>query len=434
MEKAKPGRTSETSQRQRTTVNVKKEKGGKVEMGTFFQSARKPQGNIKDFLAAAAGGNSLKYTPVAGKTHHLYIPYKMEQVLEEGVNNGERKALIAESASVHGWETDGNRFTSCVCLEGVYRQDKDGNVLNEGKCPMCERARDSWAIYRMRKEKMEAACTMPAGKDRDESLKKQRQILLDERKVSDADAQLYVLVVQLRLGDGDQVVIDETTKLPAFDLKIMKMSASRAGKINDSLEMMGMEFAGSEIKFKYPTSEDRRAVVSQSTFSAMPPTGQVVPKYPGLYEAIETEVKKFQFDGIEKAFPEWAGMTDEQARKAIDPMFEMYDRYVEQKKINPQAVYLEYEVAGSTAATNVSLGATVPTAIPMPLPDVNGVAAGAPASPAAPAAPEPSATDINNVFAQAVAQPAPAPVAPPAPAAPAAPVAPPPPPMPLAQG
>ena len=62
---------------------------------------------------------------------------------------------------------------------------------------------------------------------------------------------------------------------------------------------------------------------------------------------------KFEWDGLEKAFPEWAGMTTSEAQKVVDSMFEQWDIYKKDLLTNPQAKYLEYVVR--TPSTTPSL-------------------------------------------------------------------------------
>src|SRR5699024_2794841 len=104
---------------------------------------------------------------------------------------------------------------------------------------------------------------------------------------------------------------------------------------------------------------------------------------------------KFEWDGIEKSFPEWAGMTSETAKNVVDNMFKAWDNFQKELETNPQARYLEY-VGTEQNVTNPTLG-QMPAA-----PQLGGVQPTAVPSGVTPIAmpniPNVQALDVNAMF------------------------------------
>ena len=223
---------------------------------------------------------------------------------------------------------------------------------------------------------------------------------------------MYILVVKYRTNEQGKEVLG-TDGLPEYELKIMKLSASRVEKIQQQIANSGSELPGSELIFEYPNVDDRRLQVSQSTTAPVFPNNQMVVKYPKSIDKINNDISKFDWEGIDKSFPEWAGMTSVEAKNITDNQFEKWDAYKKELTVNPNAKYLEYVV--ETPTQNPSLGGgsdipsiptipTIPTAAapaPAPAPAVPPVAP-APAPAPAPAVPPVAPTpDVNSVFAAA---------------------------------
>lgn len=369
---------------------------------SFLSTASKKVTDVRGFLRDAAGGNSIKYVAEKGCKHLLYIPYTSATETDENGNTTTVKQLIAISGAVHEWQSPDGKYKATVCMKDVIRKSEDGEtLLNDGTCPFCERVSDGWDIYRYRKELEEANCKL-TGEDRKKHLEKTTGTFADERKAKDARTYMYILVVKYRQAVDGNIVIGPDG-LPEYDLKVMKLSQSRVDKIQQQIANAGAELPGSELMFEYPNTDDRRLQVSQSTTAPVFPNNMMVVKFPALINKINADVQKFEWEGIEKSFPEWNGMTTIEAKKITDALFEQWDKYKADIQINPAARYMEYIT--STPVTTPQLGGNVTPAAAVP-----GVPTAAPTIPTetpvvpnvAPAgvdAPQiPSIPDANAVF------------------------------------
>lgn len=315
---------------------------------SFLKAAGRKSVDIRSFLRESASGAGIRYRAIANEKHFIYIPYTIEKsVTEEGTE--EFKSLIALHGAVHDWTADG-RYRAAVCLEGVVRKDDDGNVINDGNCPMCNRVQDAWEIYNYRMEL--AKQTNKTGKELEKHLDTEKRTALDERKVREANDYIYILVAVFRMK-GNDPILDEKTGLPEFDLKVMRMSTNRAEKIQKSVENVGVEFLGAEILFDYPDTEDIRQLTTNSTTTALLPQmkNSVVGKYEKVVDVIQKAAEEFEWEGIEKTFREWDGMTTEEAKITMNSQFRIYDQWKEDLKINPDAKYIEYLEDPSGGAT-----------------------------------------------------------------------------------
>ena len=316
-------------------------------MSSFLKSASKQVSDVRNFLRDSAGGNSIKYAAEKGAKHIIFIPYTTEVVLDEMNNEIPTKKICAIQGAVHEWSTQDGKFKATICLKDVVRKADDGTVLNDGTCPFCDRITDAWDIYRYRKELEEENCKL-TGEQRKNHLDKTCSVYADERKAKDARNYMYILVVKYRLNESGTTVLG-TDGLPEYELKVMKLSASRVEKIQQQIANSGSELPGSELIFEYPNTDDRRLLVSQSTTAPVFPNNQMVVKYPALVNKINEDIAKFEWDGIEKSFPEWAGMSSVEAKSTTDSMFEEWDKYKKESAVNPNAKYLEYVMETPTA-------------------------------------------------------------------------------------
>lgn len=361
---------------------------------SFLSSASKKVTDVRGFLRDAAGGNSIKYVAEKGCKHLIYIPYVSAVETDESGNDKAVKQLIAISGNVHEWQSPDGKYKATVCMKDIVRKAEDGTtLLNDGTCPFCDRVSDGWDIYRYRKELEEANCKL-TGEDRKKHLEKSNATFADERKAKDARSYMYILIVKYRQDAAGNIVMG-TDGLPEYDLKVMKLSNSRVEKIQQQISNSGSELPGSELMFEYPNTDDRRLQVSQSTTAPVFPNNMMTVKFPALLDKIAQDVSKFDWDGIEKSFPEWNGMTSAEAKKVTDTMFEQWDKFKVDLQVNPGARYMEYIT--STPVTTPQIGGTVPSA---GIPGVpSAVLPGAPAGVAAPAVPE--IPDTNNLFSGA---------------------------------
>jgi len=383
-------------------------------MGIFSQ-AKKPATDVRAFLKGAASASSLKYAAEAGKKHYILVPYQETALTDdEGkvvMDNGTpvmKRDLFAYSAKVHEWTAD-SKFKSCICLKGLVRTDENGNMLNNGECPFCDRVGASWDIYRYRKELEETTCQL-TGEAREKHLETVLQSYRNDMKCRSAKDYIYLLVAQFKYENNRLVIGNDN--LPEYELKIMRMSANRISKIEEQLSNSNIEFAGSELLFAYPNLEDKRQVVGQSTVAPVF-KGTVMETYPTLKDKIFAECDKFDWDNsIEKAFPEWEGMSSAAASTTVESMFVQWDEY--QKALeNPAtagtARYLEYVVTAPTANPSLDGAMSVPEIamaqpqIPgaVPMPNVPNVAPAPNVTPAAPVVGAPVAPVVGAPVAGA---------------------------------
>lgn len=352
-------------------------------MGAFVSQAAKKAGDIRAFLKEAAGGTNIKYKAQPNVQHSLYFPFRIEQELDEASNTMVDVArLFAISGSIHEWNDNDGHYHATICMKDFIRaSEEDPNILlNDGCCPFCDRVQDGWGVYRYRMDVEEKTCTK-TGKERESHMEAQKQNFLKERKASEARAYAYILVVQFRTtrgaGGSFQPILGKDG-LPEFDLKVMKLSAKRAGDIDTQIVNSGMPgMAGSEIIIDYPDTEDSRQLVIQSRISPVFPDHAMVKRYPGLAERIQAEVEKFDFDGIDKSFQEWTGMTTSEAKKITEELFSNWDKYQHELKVDPEhARYMEYGLAasgpalGTPAAGIPAAGMGIPAGIPAGVPGV----------------------------------------------------------------
>ena len=377
---------------------------------SFLKSASKQVVDVRGFLREAAGGSSIKYSAEKGAKHLVYIPYKMKNIIDEDTGaTVQTKALVAISGDVHEWKTSDGKFHSTICLDGLVRKAEDGSdtLLNDGRCPFCERISDGWDIAKYRLNLEEENCKL-SGEERKKHLETAYGNFRDERKSKETRAIMYMLVVKFRLNNDGSAIMG-SDGLPEYDLKVMKLSASKIDKIQQQVQNAGSELPGSELIFEYPSTDDIRLLYSQSTTALVFPNNKQTTKFPELENKINEDVAKFDWDGIEKSFPEWKGMTSIEATAICTELFEEWDKYKEDLKVNPAAKYLEYVTVVPT--TNPSLdgvtpvipqlgNAEIPNIPVMPtVPNMVQPTATAPVQPTA------TAEDVNSVFAAGATQP-----------------------------
>ena len=381
-------------------------------MSSFVKKAGKQIGDVKQFLREAAGGNSIKYAAAKGERHVIYFPY--ENVTEMDESTGEqtvKKQLCAISGSIHEWVTSDGKFKATVCIDGVIDKDENGNIINDGTCPFCDRVNDAWAIVNWRKDREEATCQL-TGDARKNHMEKSYATFRDEMKAKAARTYMYILVVKFKTDAANNAVMG-TDGLPEYELKVMKLSSSRVEKIQQQINNSGDELAGCEIIFEYPDIDDRRLIVGQSTTTPVFPNNRFTVKFgEALRKKIDEDVSKFEWDGIEKAFPEWAGMSTAQAKLSVDSMFSEWDSYQNEIKAgNAGAKYLEYIVDTPTSKPNLGGAETIGALPGVSVPPVPNIAVPNVAVPQAPQVPTPGAMampqapsvptlDPNAVFSQ----------------------------------
>lgn len=323
-------------------------------MNNFINAAKRPVESIETFLRDAAD-NTIKYKPEAGKKHWVYFPYQM------GTNeNGETvKEPIAIMGRVHELRPEPNKYEACICLDGIVI---DGE--NDGTCPFCDRVNDSFSIYRYKMDKAveKAEKRNMVGDELDEYKKNSSRKFMEETPVSKAKPYLYMLIVQFKMDAQQRGLETGPDGLPVFELKVMKLSDKGIAKIRETFINSNIEFEGSEAIFKYDNKENAMLVAGSRVVSPVF-QGRALDSYKGLREAIEAAVAKWDWEGIQAAFPEWKGCTVEQAKAKCDKIFHAWDAY----QANPAVGFLEDK---DEKTTNPALpGVNTPTETSTPVGD-----------------------------------------------------------------
>lgn len=400
-------------------------------MGSFLESAGRKTKDIRQFLREASSGSSLKYRAQKGHKDFIYIPFRMIPTTDENGNQTVSKEIIAMAGALHEWRDD-KGYKGTICLKDVVRTAEDGTLINDGTCPFCDTVQKSWDIYRYRLEQEQLSCGK-TGTELENYLKECKNRLSQERKTKEAREYIYLLAVVYRTDPTRNYAPVITNGIPEFDLKVMKLSANRIENLQKLMENAGVDFVGSEIVFDYPNVDDARLVVSQSTAAPVFESRQFIKTYPGLENAINEAVDKFEWNGIEKSFPEWEGMTSATAKITVDNMFKAWDNFQRELETNPNARYLEY-VGTEQSVTNPTLGqmpaapqlsgaqpGVTPEGAPQVMPgvapmaglDVNALFGGAGVTPMQAAQPQvqpqvqPQQTEVTQLPGQATAQGAP---------------------------
>ena len=318
---------------------------------SFFSTACKPVADVRTFLKEAAGNFGLKLSAEKGAIHHIYFPARTVVKYDEAGNAVEDKTLCAIAGKVHSLRLPGQKFREVMCLKDIVRTADDGTMINDGSCPFCDRVADSNAIFFYRRDIEDKRCQLQ-GDDRKKYLENVSKTLGDEKKVLDERLYMYTIVAKFKdTADGSAVLGKDG--LPEYELKVMRLSGSRLQDFEKILKNAGVGIYDAELKIEYPNSDDKRLLVSQSTVSPIFEAAKFVSQYPAVKDKIAKEVEEFNWEGIAKAFPEWEGASVAEALKITSEQFEQWDKYQNELKTNPNALYLEYQT--STAMQNPSL-------------------------------------------------------------------------------
>lgn len=329
-------------------------------MSSFIQAAQKKVTDIRAYLRDQQVGDSIKYRAEKGATHVIYIPFENVEVLDENGNASTVRQIKCISGNVHEWTGSDGKYKSTVCLKDTIRKGENGEMLNDGSCPFCDRIEDAWEIYNMRKEQEEKNCTLTDPHKREEHMKAAARTFGDERKAKKANQYVYLLVAQFKTDKDKQPILENG--LPAYDLRVMKLSYKRLEKIMTQVSNAGDELPGCELMFTYPSTDDQRLIVSQSAITLMFPQKRLTTVYPDVANKIAEDAAKFSFEGLDKqGFPEWEGMTSEKAKEVTDAQFYEWDKYKRELKVNPNAKYLEYTTATDASNPSLSGAPAVPT-------------------------------------------------------------------------
>ena len=348
--------------------------------------------NIKSYLEGMSSENSIKYRAEKNKSHVIYFPTM--QVEDENGNlvNG----IISRAAKIHEWEFD-KKFYSSICTDGFVIKNEDGTTFTDGSCPFCEAENKSWDIYNWRLDYEKAHCGK-TGADLEAHLKKCRSDYAKELKLKQSRTCIYILAVQFNIDDAKNPVLG-SDGLPTYELKIMRLSTKQLGSIQTIMDNNRIPLAGSEVIFTYGNQDNPMNLIGERTVTAVFTNNYITVQYPAVVDKINADVAKFDWNGIEKAYPEWKPQSTEVSRNQMAKLFSAWDTYVAHK--DEGAEYLEYIGAGK-AVTNPSLTG-----------NVQGIGAGLPpmgampqmgAMPAQGTAPVGALPQMGAVPAQAPAQ------------------------------
>ena len=308
----------------------------------FMAAASKKNSDIKGFLRDASSGNGIKYVAEKSAKHLLYIPFLESEEVGPNGETYQNKSLCSIAGKAHEWNGTDGKYKSTVCLDGVVLKDAQGNITNDGTCPFCARLSDAWEIYKYRMDREQQTCGK-TGEELKKHLDDLKSDFAEERKAKEARDYIYILVAKFRTDKVNNVIIGQRG-LPEFDLKVMKLSTSRSEKIMKSVENSGLEFLGCEIIFDYPDTEDTRHLSSDCVTAPVYPNSKnsILAAYPALQAEIQAAAAAFSWEGIDKSFQEWKGMTNEEAKITTDSLFKQYDSYKNELAVNPNAKYMEY--------------------------------------------------------------------------------------------
>ena len=311
---------------------------------SFLKAASRKTTSIERFLKESLEDGGVRYRTERGKRHYLYIPSMETETLDaEGNVESNNKGIVAISGKVHEWKSPDGSFRATVCLKDVVRNGENGESLNDGSCPFCDTIRESWDIYNYRFElESEKAKREKSGADLEKHIEALKGELASERKTKEPRNLIYLLVAMLELSPNNpkEFVIDKETGLPEFKLRVMKLTERRVKDIQTQLENSGLDMLESELIISYPDTNDSRLLVIQSTNS--PVFDKITEKNKDLKEKINIAVSNFEWAGIEKSFPEWAGMTSREADKIVNDLFSQWRKYLTEAEQNENAKYLEY--------------------------------------------------------------------------------------------
>jgi len=322
-------------------------------MANKFLSLGVRRSDLKEYIKDSAKQSSFKYKAEKNATHVIYFPYVTKQDAATGAVVKELKAM---SAMVHSWTTADNKFKSTLCTKNHALTGDDGEIITDGTCPFCDRVADAWEIYNKRYETEKVSCGL-TGDALEKHMNAFKQQIGNERKVNTPTPYLYVYAIQFNTDTQGNPVLD-ADGMPTYEQKIIRLSSTKVEAINKQLENNGFEMPGSEIKFSYTDTDNPMLLAKNCTYTVVIPTlgKMITERYPNVVAKINADLAKFEWDGIEKAYPEWEVMPTKTAKVTVDQMFVLWDKYKADLLTNPDAQYCEYTTASNAkAVTNPAL-------------------------------------------------------------------------------
>lgn len=301
----------------------------------------RPVGNVASFIREAEEvPKSLKYKSEKSTKHRIYFPFIKEVKNVDGVDI-EENGLKAITVDIHDvTDVEGN-YKGTYCTRGhVHENGGTG-------CVYCDAVQKSWRIFEYQMQREKETCKITNPTELANHLENKRREFLRGLKVTRPSKRLYILIAQYVLDSKGKPVINSDTKLPEFELKVMRTSYNRLVALEGyATDADYASLGGTEFTFAYDDKEDR---YRQSRDTVIPETKRFIDMYPGLKEAIDKEVATFDFEKISSFFYELREVADGDKQNVVDGLFAAWDTYCLELKTNPNAEYLEDKVGSYVA-------------------------------------------------------------------------------------
>jgi hypothetical protein len=309
-------------------------------------------GSVQQYIQNNTRQNGMQYKAVKGETHRMLVPYRSVPVMnEDGTQkyNEDGTPMLSKEpfmvpVKIHKYTGADGRFTSTMCLQPL-RDEARGY---HGVCAYCQRVGDAWSIEKYR-ENYENTYNKPQHLDT-EGLEKwtkdTKRKLMDERKISDAVEDLFLVVAKIGWDKNNRKFMFGDGGIPTYELLFYEMTSGRVAKFDEIAKSADGEFAGGEFLITYPDTGDAASIVGQSTITyvqdAKDKAKQLATLYKDLVEEINSAAAKIEMGDMDKVFRALIPKSEAEAKDEMDKAFSAWDKYKEELKSNPNAVYLEY--------------------------------------------------------------------------------------------
>lgn len=315
-------------------------------MSAFFSEVATKRGDIESFIASSKNGKELKYGAVKNGNHRIYFPFRVVTRIEEGAEV-QVPEIFSWSVRTHEWNRSDGSYSSAMCTSDIVTSDGEF----DGRCEYCNRVEDAYSIFQMRLDarERELAARGVVGDAKDKELKAHREQLLNERKMKGAREIAYTLGAVFELDANSNPIVDSSTGLPKYTIKLIKMSNDRASKVQKALQTSQREMAGSEINFVYGNEDNPMQLALNVTIQVAMSEMYLTKRFPGLLAKIDADAQAFDVNEITKSYPETKIVGLQTQKETMDVQFAAYDSYLIEKRTNPEAKYTEYfnELYGS---------------------------------------------------------------------------------------
>lgn len=330
-------------------------------MSTFFTSARRPVGDIQEYLEESAV-SPLKYNPVAKEQVQIYLP--RFRIVSYG-DDGQPYEKIGHNSvefAVHDLKSSAKDYSlvPCLKLEMPITDPATGEVINSGTCPFCSRVGDAEKIvdFRLEREKTKMKSMGVVGADFTKQEETARNSFRSEQKISYGKSKVYVLVAKFEKDSkGGQLLIDQATGYPLYKWQIIRLSKKQLqewqtieDQVKPAYAARGIQISliGGELMASYPDTTSKRDLIGEVKWQICGPELLITRSFPGLAEKLDEEAQAFNWEDpkVTKAYPEFLGMSDASAKAKVAELFTVWDKYQEAlSNGNSGAIYAEYGTA-----------------------------------------------------------------------------------------